>query len=92
MANVIIWNENIHEIENEEVKKIYPNGIHNCIKDFLSSDKALNIKTATLKEDQNGLTEGILNNCSVLIWWGHKAHKLVEDKICLLYTSDAADE
>ena len=35
MTNVIVWNENIHEIENEAVKKIYPNGIHNCIKDFL---------------------------------------------------------
>ena len=37
MTNVIIWNENIHEVENEEVKKIYPNGIHGCIKDFLST-------------------------------------------------------
>ena len=41
MTNVIVWNENIHEIENEAVKKIYPNGIHNCIKDFLSKDSKL---------------------------------------------------
>jgi len=39
--------------ENKEVEKIYPNGIHNCIKDFLSNDTNLKIKTATLKEDQN---------------------------------------
>jgi trehalose utilization protein len=39
MTNIIIWNENIHEVENEEVKKIYPKGIHGCIKDFLSTDK-----------------------------------------------------
>jgi len=45
MTNVIIWNENIHEVENDEVQKIYPKGIHNCIKDFLSSDNSLNIKT-----------------------------------------------
>ena len=44
MTNVIIWNENIHEVENEEVKKIYPKGIHGCIKDFLSTDKNLNIQ------------------------------------------------
>ena len=36
MTKIIIWNEYIHEIENNDVKKIYPNGIHNCIKDFLS--------------------------------------------------------
>ena len=41
MTNVIIWNENIHERENKDVKKIYPNGIHNCIKDFLSNDTNL---------------------------------------------------
>ena len=62
MTNVIIWNENIHEIENKEVEKIYPNGIHNCIKDFLSNDTNLKIKTATLKEDQNGLNEELLRN------------------------------
>ena len=33
MTNIIIWNENIHEVENEEVKKIYEDnnsiiGIH----------------------------------------------------------------
>ena len=83
MTNIIIWNENIHEVENEEVKKIYPKGIHGCIKDFLSTDNSLKIKTATLKEDQNGLSEELLKNCDVVIWWGHKAH----DEVCLLYTS-----
>ena len=80
MTNVIIWNENIHEVENEEVKKIYPKGIHGCIKDFLSTDSSLKIKTATLKEDQNGLSEELLKNCDVLVWWGHKAHDEVLDK------------
>ena len=80
MTNVIIWNENIHEVENEEVKKIYPKGIHGCIKDFLSTDNSLKIKTATLKEDQNGLSEELLKNCDVVIWWGHKAHDEVLDK------------
>ena len=46
MTNIIIWNENIHEVENEEVKKIYPKGIHGCIKDFLSTDNSLKIKTS----------------------------------------------
>ena len=84
MTNVIIWNENIHEVENDEVQKIYPKGIHNCIKDFLSSDNSLNIKTATLRNDQNGLSEELLKNCDVIIWWGHKAHGEVLDKWVLI--------
>jgi hypothetical protein len=31
MLNVTIWNEFIHERENENVKEIYPNGIHTAI-------------------------------------------------------------
>lgn len=80
MTNVIIWNENIHEIENEDVKKIYPNGIHNCLKDFLSKDSNLVVRTATLRENEHGLSENKLKNCDVLIWWGHKAHEEVSDK------------
>ena len=81
MINITIWNEYVHEQENEHVGKLYPKGIHGCIKEFLESDKNLNIRTATLDEPEHGLTEEILNNTDVLIWWGHKAHKLVDDKI-----------
>lgn len=50
MVNLVIWNEFLHEQEDEHVKSIYPKGIHECIKDFLLHDKNLNIKTATLQE------------------------------------------
>ncbi len=80
MTNIIVWNENIHERENQEVKNIYPKGIHNCIKDFLSNEKSFNIQTATLEQDNNGLNEENLSKCNVLIWWGHKAHSKVLDK------------
>ena len=81
MVNLVIWNEFVHEQEDEHVKSIYPNGIHGCIKEFLSDDINLNIKTATLEEKEHGLTEELLDKTDVLIWWGHKAHNLVDDKI-----------
>ena len=81
MANLVIWNEFIHEQEDEVVKSIYPHGIHQCIKDFLKPDEELDISTATLTEDDHGLSEELLEKTDVLIWWGHKAHKLVEDRI-----------
>lgn len=79
--NVTVWNEFKHEKENEKVKKVYPNGIHETIKSFLEKDKAFSVKTATLDESYHGLTDEVLNNTDVLIWWGHKAHAEVSDEI-----------
>ena len=77
MTKVLIWNEFLHEVENNDVKSIYPNGIHYSLKEFLSNDKSLKIETATLREKNNGITEERLKDCNVLIWWGHKAHNEV---------------
>ena len=81
MSNLTIWNEFVHEQEDDHVGKLYPKGIHGCIKEFLEVDKDLNIKTATLEEPEHGLSQEVLNNTDVLIWWGHKAHNLVDNKI-----------
>lgn len=80
MIKVTVWNEFRHEQSNEKVKKIYPNGIHNCIADFLRCDD-IEVKTATLDEPECGLTQEVLDNTDVLIWWGHMAHDKVPDEI-----------
>lgn len=81
MINVTIWNEGRHEKESESVAKVYPDGIHNCIKNFLSTDEELNIRTATLDDPDNGLPDDVLNTTDVLIWWGHMAHECVPDEL-----------
>jgi len=81
MIRVIIWNEYVHEIEDKHVAKIYPEGIHGCIKNFLKDDSKLKLSTATLNEPNHGLSYQILKKTDVLIWWGHKAHNLVKDEI-----------
>lgn len=78
--NIVVWNENRHEKTNEAVRKIYPKGIHEAIKEFLITDFP-NVQTATLDEPEHGLTDDVLNKADVLIWWGHKAHGDVEDRI-----------
>lgn len=35
MIRITVWNEYKHERELEEIKKIYPKGIHECIREFL---------------------------------------------------------
>ncbi len=81
MINVTIWNEGRHEKTHPAVKAVYPDGIHNCIKEFLGSDEELNIRTATLDDPDNGLPEEVLENTDVLLWWGHMAHHEVPDEL-----------
>ncbi len=79
--NVTVWNEFRHEKEHKVVSDIYPDGIHNAIANGLKSRDGLNVRTATLDELDHGLTQEVLENTDVLIWWGHKAHKEVRDDI-----------
>ena len=68
MVRVTIWNENLHEQRQEEVRRIYPKGIHGCIADFLEKDANIFIRTATLEKKEHGLTEEILADTDVLIY------------------------
>ncbi|WP_113674095.1 ThuA domain-containing protein [Vallitalea guaymasensis] len=78
---VTIWNEFRHEKSDEEVRKVYPNGIHEELKKQLGVDEQLVIRTATLDEPENGLTDEVLNDTDVLLWWGHMSHEEVLDEV-----------
>lgn len=80
MIRVTVWNEFLHEQEHEAVKKIYPDGIHNAIARGIADD-GITVRTATLQEPEHGLTEEVLNDTDVLIWWGHMAHDKVDDAV-----------
>ena len=79
ITKVTIWNEFIHEVEHEAVKKVYPDGIHQAIAKGIAGLGDFEIKTATLREKNHGLSEEILADTDVLIWWGHMAHDQVAD-------------
>lgn len=81
MIKVTVWNENLHEQRQEEVRQIYPQGIHGCIADFLGADRNLFVRTATLEEPEHGLTEEVLSDTDVLIYWGHTAHHAFSDEV-----------
>lgn len=80
MINVTVWNENRHEQKNPKVREIYPNGIHGTIAAFIENE-TVSVKTATLDEQEHGLTDDVLDQTDVLIWWGHLAHDEVQDEI-----------
>jgi trehalose utilization protein len=80
MVKVTVWNECRHEKKDEVVKNMYPNGIHGVIANFLEKE-GFHVKTATLDEPKHGLSEDVLKNTDVLIWWGHIAHEEVSDEV-----------
>jgi trehalose utilization protein len=80
MVNVTVWNENRHEQKSEKVREVYPEGIHGTIASFLG-EESFNVRTATLDEEQHGLTDEVLNSTDVLLWWGHIAHDEVSDEV-----------
>jgi trehalose utilization protein len=77
---VTIWNEFRHERKDEHIKAVYPDGIHAAIAAGLA-EHGLTARTATLDEPEHGLTEAVLAETDVLLWWGHQAHGEVDDAI-----------
>ncbi|GAK14368.1 hypothetical protein JCM19039_4283 [Geomicrobium sp. JCM 19039] len=77
---ITIWNEFRHEKEDDQVARLYPNGIHNVLKDVIS-EAGYTVKTATLDEEEHGLSAQVLDETDVLVWWGHKAHDEVDDQV-----------
>ena len=74
MIRAVVWNEFVHERENDLVRSIYPDGIHAAIAAGLAADPGIDASTATLDQPENGLPADRLNDTDVLLWWGHKAH------------------
>jgi len=79
-TRVTVWNEFVHEQENDTVAEVYPDGIHGAIADALEA-RGFDTGTATLHEPEHGLTEDVLAETDVLTWWGHTAHDEVDDEI-----------
>ena len=83
MIRVTVWNENVHEREMPSVREIYPDGIHGTIANELNKQDGIKASTATLQQPECGLTDDVLQNTDVLIWWGHMAHDKVPDQLAL---------
>lgn len=91
MIRVLVWNEFHHEKVEEKIKEIYPEGIHGAIAEFLGEDEEISVRTATLDDENCGITKEILDETDVIIWWGHMRHKLVPDEIAALVRDAVLD-
>ncbi|MEJ2288346.1 MAG: ThuA domain-containing protein [Deinococcales bacterium] len=78
---VTVWNEYLHEVENDLVRAVYPDGIHAEVGSAIEERLDAQVTSATLREPEHGLTQEVLDGTDVLFWWGHKAHAEVADEI-----------
>ena len=77
---VIVWNEYLHELQHEVVGNLYPDGIHGALASAVHEHHpTAEVTSATLRESDHGLTEELLAESDVLVWWGHLAHAEVSD-------------
>ena len=63
---VVVWDE-----QQPAQKAAYPNFLGNQIAAHLREQPGLSVKSARLDDPGQGLAGDALENCQVLIWWGH---------------------
>jgi trehalose utilization protein len=79
-TRVTVWNEYRHEQQSPQVAAVYPHGIHMALAHHLEQ-AGFALTTATLDQPEHGLSESVLADTDVLLWWGHMAHDQVQDDI-----------
>jgi len=76
---VTVWNEYMDEQKRPAIASVYPEGLHKTIQAFLNRDGEITASTSIITDPEQGLSEQILDNTDVLIWWGHSHHGDVQD-------------
>ena len=63
---VVVWDE-----QQPAQKQAYRNFLGNQIADHLGRQPGLSVRSVNINEPGQGLAAGVLDDCQVLIWWGH---------------------
>ena len=68
-VKVLVWDE-----QQPAQKQAYPNYLGEQIAGHLRSQSGLSVRSKNINDPGQGLTDGVLDDCHVLIWWGHVRH------------------
>ncbi|MHC4707312.1 MAG: type 1 glutamine amidotransferase family protein, partial [Planctomycetota bacterium] len=66
-ARVVVWDE-----RQPKQQPTYENFLGNHIADHLRAQEGFTIRSVGMDDPQQGLPDEVLDNCDVLIWWGHQ--------------------
>jgi trehalose utilization protein len=74
---VVVWDE-----RQPEQKTAYDGDfLGNTLAKYLGNQPGLTVKSVGLDDPDQGLSKETLDNCDVLIWWGHKRHGDVKPEL-----------
>ncbi len=65
-VRVVVWDE-----QQPAQKEAYDNFLGNRIADHLRGQPGISVRSVKLDDPGHGLAGDVLENCRVLIWWGH---------------------
>jgi trehalose utilization protein len=60
-----------------EPKQVYPNGISGALAEHLGSRPDIDARTASIDDPDQGVSDAVLAQTDVLLWFGHVKHKQV---------------
>lgn len=69
----------------KSIREIHTDGsIHGTLKALLEEEEDIEVRhIATTEMEQNGLTEAVLRDTDLLVWWAHIAHDQVSDEVAM---------
>lgn len=72
---VLVWDE-----QQEEQKQVYPDYLGNAIAAHLKKQEGLEVRSASFKEPEQGLSDANVDWADVILWWGHAKHNQVNGR------------
>jgi trehalose utilization protein len=72
---VVVWDE-----QAPAAKKAYTNSIGDHIAEYLRTLPNLSVKSVSLADPEQGLSDDVINNSDVIIWWSHTKNRAVADQ------------
>jgi len=69
---VVVWDE-----RQPAQKSAYGDFLGNTVAGYLAKKPGITVKSVGLDDAEQGLSDATLDQCDVLIWWGHQRHREV---------------
>lgn len=66
---VVVWDE-----QQPAQKQAYTNFLGHQIAGHLRTIRGLEVTSVSINDPEKGVSDAVLDNCDVLIWWGHQRH------------------
>jgi trehalose utilization protein len=71
---ILVWSEGTAP------KEVFPNDINGAVAAGLAKLRGYTVKTASITDPEQGVSQAALDETDVLIWWGHQRHGQVSDE------------